>query len=106
LHKEEEAAFAALCYVRRNRQIRVDFSRERKCPRCANSRLARVLFGPGSRAKVCECSQCGGCWLDDGELTQLHFEWSQSREAGTAEPSDDSTGLLHYLYELRTGHRK
>ena len=104
--QDDEAALESLLYIKRNRRITVDFSRRRICPRCGDAALNRVLFGPGSRANVDECPHCGGCWLDDGELAQLHFEWSQGKDAAKSGESADSAGLAHYLYELRTGHRK
>jgi len=55
---------------------------------------------------VGECPECGGSWLDDGELAQLHFEWSQMQDTMEPHKSAGSTGLIQYLYELRTGHRK
>ncbi|MFO1477513.1 MAG: zf-TFIIB domain-containing protein [Verrucomicrobiota bacterium] len=102
--EETESAGEGLAYIPKDRRLRVDLSKPRHCPRCVAAILKHLPFAPGSRASVDECPDCGGCWMEDGELAQLEFERSQ-RQGGEDGNKSDS-GLIAYLYEVRTGRRK
>jgi Zn-finger nucleic acid-binding protein len=102
---EIEAAGDPLLHIKRDKNIHVDAARRRNCPRCADIKLMRHLFSPKSRVEVDECPNCGGYWLDDGELAKIRAERSP---AGAAKKADDSlsTEFIRYLYQARTGHDK
>src|SRR5579859_2381407 len=55
-----EAAGEPLLHIQRDERIQVDTTRKRECPRCANIKLTRHLFGPASKVVVDECPNCGG----------------------------------------------
>jgi Zn-finger nucleic acid-binding protein len=106
VRRETDAAGESLLSTERNRRIQVDPSQPRTCPRCTDVLLKRLLFGAGSQANVDECPKCGGCWLDDDEMAQLRFEQSQLKDSQQAYESDESSDLIKYLYEVRTGRRQ
>src|SRR5688572_11282347 len=43
----------------------------RNCPRCPDIVMMRHFFSPKRRVVVDECPQCGGFWLDAGELALI-----------------------------------
>ena len=104
--QENSAAGMPLLRIPRNPSVEIDPSRERACPRCAGSQLKRVAFSPGSRVNVDECPECGGCWFDDGELEKLCLESKSGGGTQAAAEPCESSDLIKYLYEVRTGHRR
>ncbi len=74
--RNEEEYFARLdAELMKERRARLDderLTRERsshynKCPRCGNDLQEREHH----RVKVDECADCGGIWLDKGELEMI-----------------------------------
>src|SRR5579859_2518572 len=63
-----EALGETLLEIRRDPQLRVDPARKRDCPRCKDMKLRRHFFSARRRVEVDECPNCGGYWLDAGEL--------------------------------------
>ena len=55
-----------LFHIQKN--IDVDTSQERICPVCKNIKLTKHIVKGNSYAEIDECKQCGGIWLDAGEL--------------------------------------
>lgn len=53
--------------------IEVDYQAKRNCPRC-HVPMARHFCTAQRRTQVDACPQCGGNWLDTGELAQLRAE--------------------------------
>jgi Zn-finger nucleic acid-binding protein len=47
---------------------------KRPCPRCAGVRLRRHFFSPQRQVEIDTCPQCGGVWLDAGELQRIRAE--------------------------------
>ena len=99
---ESEVAGEPLLHIKRDKRIHVDSTRRRNCPRCTDIRLMRHLFSPKSRVEVDECPNCGGCWLDHGELAKIRAERSPAQSKGKADTSL-STEFIRYLYQARTG---
>ena len=46
----------------------------RPCPRCMGVFLQRHFFSRGQKVQVDTCPQCGGIWLDAGELGAVRDE--------------------------------
>ena len=69
-----------LLEISRDKRIRVDPTRKRDCPRDGN-KLQRHYFSAKRRVEVDECPNCGGYWLDAGELALIRAE-----RAGTGVP--------------------
>jgi Zn-finger nucleic acid-binding protein len=105
---ENEAAGEPLMHLKRDPRVQVDFARKRDCPRCADIRLKRHLFSPQSRVEVDECPNCGGYWLDDGELAKIRTERAHAARAEQHAESESaiSIELIRYMYQVRTGHKK
>ena len=105
MDRESEAFSEILFQARPDSGVAVDPMAPRACPRCKEIQLKRVLLNPGSQVSIHECPGCDGCWLDERELAKLHDERVEMMNAGLIEKSD-SSDLLQYLFEVRTGRRK
>ena len=44
---------------------------KRPCPRCADITMLQHKFSPAKPVIVDECPNCGGMWLDGGELAEI-----------------------------------
>ncbi len=81
-----EAAGQALLDVERNEKIHLDLHKKRHCPKCRKIVLTRRLFSAKRQVEVDECPQCGGVWLDYGELGMLRRQHpSQAEQEKAAE---------------------
>ena len=103
--EEQEAAGERLLDIRRDPRVQVDFSRKRECPRCAGIKLKRHFFSAKRRVEVDECPNCGGYWLDAGELAQIRLEKSENANAEAAAQSTLSPEVIRYLYRLQADGR-
>jgi Zn-finger nucleic acid-binding protein len=95
-----------LLEIRRDERVVVDASRKRECPRCPAIKLHRHFFSAKRRVQVDQCPNCGGYWLDAGELAQIRAETSQAERAGQARQSTVSSEFIRYLYRLESKARK
>jgi hypothetical protein len=100
--EEEEAAGEPLLHINRDDRVVPDVSRKRDCPRCADVRLRRHFFSAKRRVEVDECPNCGGYWLDAGELEQIREEKSESLRATQIRQSALSSADIRYLYRLKS----
>jgi len=57
-----------------------DDQRKRRCPKCADIPMMRHFFSPQKRVEVDECPNCGGYWLDAGELALIRDECRTEQE--------------------------
>ena len=103
--EENEEAGERLLEIRRDERIRVDPSRKRECPRCDGIKLQRHFFSAKRRVEVDECPNCGGYWLDAGELAQIRAERAGT-DAEKAAEHNISADVIRYLYKLQTESRK
>ncbi len=67
--------------IPRDPAVKVDFNKRRVCPKCPGVVLMRHYYSKKRGVVVDECANCGGFWLDAGELEQVRAE----REALEAE---------------------
>ncbi|MBK7207399.1 MAG: zf-TFIIB domain-containing protein [Elusimicrobia bacterium] len=58
-------------------------SEKGRCPRCGVG-LRRYFFSPAKTFEIDECAQCGGVWLDGGELAALRDLPGSEEERRTA----------------------
>jgi uncharacterized protein len=100
--EENEAAGEPLLHIQRDERIVVDSSRKRECPRCAGIKLHRHYFSAKRRVEVDQCPNCGGYWLDAGELEQIRVERSETARAQQIRHSGLSAADIRYLYGLRS----
>jgi len=104
--EEDEAAGEPLLHIRRDVNVKVDALRKRDCPRCPEVKLQRHFFSAKRRVEVDECPNCGGYWLDAGELGQIRDELAQTATDAQKHPTSLSGDVLRYLYRLRPERRE
>ena len=94
--EEHEAAGEPLLHIHRDERLVVDPSRKRECPRCAGVKLHRHFFSAKRRVEVDQCPNCGGYWLDAGELALIRAERTQGRDcrARSASPAFPRTSFV------------
>ena len=103
--EEQEVAGERLLNIERDERIQVDPNRKRDCPRCSGVKLKRHFFSPQRRVEVDECPNCGGYWLDAGELAQIRLEKSQTTQKVKSSPTSISSDVIRYLYRLQAESR-
>ena len=104
--EEREIAGEPLLNIQRDERLVVDTSRKRECPRCAGIKLHRHFFSAKRRVEVDQCPNCGGYWLDAGELALIRAEKTQAATPDPAGRSGISKDVIRYLYRLRTEERR
>jgi Zn-finger nucleic acid-binding protein len=104
--EEEEQAGEPFLNIERDEHIVVDATRKRDCPRCPEVRLHRHFYSAKRRIEVDQCPNCGGYWLDAGELALLRQEKSEAARAAAVRESRISSADIRYLYRLRAASRK
>ncbi|HOX59432.1 MAG TPA: zf-TFIIB domain-containing protein [Candidatus Paceibacterota bacterium] len=103
--QESEAAGEPLLNVPRAPGVVPDPARKRECPRCEDVKLHRHFFSAKRRVQVDHCPNCGGYWLDAGELALIRKEKSRAVHASHAGQSTVSIEVIRYLYRLHTEER-
>ncbi|HZR18030.1 MAG TPA: zf-TFIIB domain-containing protein [Verrucomicrobiae bacterium] len=104
--EEDELAGEPLLQIKRDETIVVDTSRKRECPRCPQIRLHRHFFSARRRVEVDQCPNCGGYWLDAGELAQIRAEKAETARAQELRGATLSGADIRYLYRLKNQSRK
>lgn len=54
--------------------VAVQHDRRLNCPKCADTVMMRFFYSPKRQVEVDHCPNCGGYWLDAGELRQIRGE--------------------------------
>lgn len=93
----DEAAGDVLLDVVPDPHRAVDVSQHRNCPRCGGTVLMRHFHSVRRAVEMDECAQCGGMWLDVGELRTIRSQYAsedERREAARAYFSDVFDGDL------------
>ena len=104
--EENEAAGEPLLHIQRDERVKIDPSRKRDCPRCPEIKLRRHYFSAKRRVEVDECPNCGGYWLDAGELAQIRAERANTATTAQMHPAALSGDVIRYLYRLKADRRK
>lgn len=100
-----EAAGEALLNIARDASIQMDQTLKRECPRCIGIKLKRRFYSAARRVQVDECPNCGGYWLDAGELALIHAEKAAASPVFVGK-KNVSMEVIRYLYQLRIDARK
>jgi Zn-finger nucleic acid-binding protein len=98
---EHEIEGDRLLHIRRDDRTHVDLQRKRECPRCPDMKLKRHFFSARREVEVDQCPNCGGYWLDYGELAAIRAERSQGARSSKAQQTGISTEVIRYLYRLQ-----
>lgn len=99
--EQHEAAGEPLLHIPRNPKVQVDFTRKRQCPRCHGVKLMRHFFSARRRVEVDDCPNCGGYWLDAGELEKIREEKSATPTTQPPAGGSVSIEIIRYLYRIR-----
>jgi len=63
-----------LLSLTRERDLKIDTTKRLICPKCSEMAMMRHFFSARRRTIVDECPNCGGFWLDAGELADVREE--------------------------------
>jgi Zn-finger nucleic acid-binding protein len=97
---EQHEAGDPLLELQADPKVVVDLQRKRECPRCNGIKLHRHFFSAKRRVQVDQCPNCGGYWLDAGELAQIRAEKTETQKLDRAGASSISAEFIRYLYRL------
>jgi len=104
--EKRETAGEQLLHIPRDEQLVIDFTRKRDCPRCEGIKLHRHFFSAKRRVQVDQCPNCGGYWLDAGELEQIRAENAAAAMGQQVVGTKVSMEVVRYLYRLSVTYRK
>lgn len=90
-----------LLRIQRDPKLVVDFTRKRDCPRCEGIKLKRHFFSAQKRVEVDHCPNCGGYWLDDGELEKIRTEVAAQSQSAEAQKPGVSMEAIRFLYRQK-----
>ncbi|MCR4337410.1 MAG: zf-TFIIB domain-containing protein [Candidatus Omnitrophica bacterium] len=80
LDESHEHVGEELLNVPRQSKAIVDHQKKRSCPKCEGTVMMRHFFSPQKEAEVDVCGQCGGLWLDVGELANIRNQYKTEKE--------------------------
>jgi Zn-finger nucleic acid-binding protein len=76
----QNAAGEALIDLPRDDTVEVDRTKRRTCPKCRDVVMMRHFSSVRKEVTVDECPECGGYWLDVGELARIRSEFGTEEE--------------------------
>ena len=79
-----ESVGEKLLSISRDPDIVIDHNKRRHCPKCDNTIMMRHFYSVKKEIVVDECPNCGGFWLDFGELSQIRNLHSSDGERQNA----------------------
>ena len=90
-----ESAGESLLLIIKDRESTPDYSKRRMCPKCNNIVMMRHFFSVKREVEVDECPNCGGFWLDYGELGRIRNQYpsEEDRRKAADEYFDDIFGV-------------
>ena len=90
-----------LLRIQRDPKLVVDQTRKRDCPRCDGVKLKRHFFSAEKRVEVDHCPNCGGYWLDAGELEKIRAEKHLTEKIAKAKEPGLSMEAIRFLYQQK-----
>jgi Zn-finger nucleic acid-binding protein len=57
-----------------------DQNGDRWCPKCSKTTMMKHMWSPEWQVEVDECPDCGGVWLDCGQLSWIRNQWDNEKE--------------------------
>jgi Zn-finger nucleic acid-binding protein len=79
-----ESAGEELLDIERDESIVIDQTKKRNCPKCDDIVMMRHFFSTKKEVEIDECPNCGGIWLDAGELEKIRNLFSSEEEKKAA----------------------
>ncbi len=64
--------------------VKVDRTKLKNCPVCSAEVLVRQFIDPQHGIEIDQCWECGGVWLDMGEINSLRAQYSSMAERAKA----------------------
>jgi uncharacterized protein len=98
---QHEVAGDKVLHLQRDPRLVLDPNLKRECPRCANIKLKRQLFNRTSTVEVDHCPNCGGYWLDAGELEKIRAQKATASQTAPAKQTGLSMEAIRFLYQQR-----
>lgn len=78
--EQSESAGATLLEIPGDPALSIDMSRRRSCPKCGpQMKMLRHFESIARKIAVDECPECGGIWLDAGELNVIRNEFPSEK---------------------------
>jgi Zn-finger nucleic acid-binding protein len=75
-----ESAGESLLQIIVEKYVATDHSQRRKCPKCEGIAMMRHFFSVKKEVEVDEYPNCGGFWLDYGELGRIRSQYASEEE--------------------------
>ena len=74
-----------LLKLHKEANVHTDPTAKRRCPKCEGIVMSRHFFSAAKKVEVDSCPNCGGYWLDAGELAAIRQETAaaQTRKQAT-----------------------
>lgn len=79
-----ESAGETLLEIEKKPGAEVDKDSKHPCPRCPDIVMRRHFVSTKHEVEIDECSDCGGIWLDAGELSSIRRQFQSEEERGQA----------------------
>ncbi|MBD3271237.1 MAG: hypothetical protein GF384_01705 [Elusimicrobia bacterium] len=91
---EQHEPTGLLLKINKDDAITVDLKKRRKCPRCKDVTMMQHFFSVKRKVTIDECQNCGGVWLDAGELAAIRdlYATEQEREQAAGKYFEDVFG--------------
>lgn len=102
----QENATQLLGNITINKAIQIDYSKKRQCPKCDDITMMRHFFSARRKVEVDECPNCGGYWLDAGELALIREEHQSEQEKQMAAERHLDELSKKQLETMLSGDRK
>jgi Zn-finger nucleic acid-binding protein len=81
IDKPDEYDGEILSQLQKNPSVKVDPTQQRHCPQCPDHiPLMHHFFSVKKEVVIDECPECGGYWLDMGELLTIRKTWKTDAE--------------------------
>jgi uncharacterized protein len=78
--ESDESTGESLLDIARDPNLEVDLSKRLNCPKTPGVVMMRHFFSVKRQVVVDECPDCGGHWLDPGELRTIRTEYASEEE--------------------------
>ncbi|KZR61907.1 zf-TFIIB domain-containing protein [Prochlorococcus sp. MIT 1303] len=78
--------------------VKLDLETRRNCPKCVDIKLMRHYFSIKRKVVVDECANCGGIWLDGGELNKARGLYASEEDKKIA-----TENLYNELFQREIG---
>lgn len=75
-----ESAGESLLQIKMEASAAAGPSQRRECPKCEGITMIRHFHSIKKEVEVDECPNCGGFWLDSGELGRIRSQYSSDAE--------------------------